>query len=514
MKRRQAKMLSVALCITFLMCGLAFPTRGAESTFGEKISECIFKQDGGKRVIDYPEREIAMEMLDIINRIEDLDSQVETFDKAWSIFKEKGLNSRLEQYGLTPEAVKGLAEFAKVNKGSFEIAKLRQYLGLPVQETEDQTALAYAIDRRSESLKNALNEAGASDSFDRMDLLISKMDKFLELFKLSQIVHQTVYEYNLDSKKLSVLHSGVETAVDNLNLFLEKDITDIETVILSLESFTAWYNDPDTNANDKDLIYAFLKKYFFIRETGGQPKDDEPGGDTDNDNEDDSDDNKDNDSESPDDRDSNDDNDSDNGSGNQEPKDDGNKPQNKKLQDPKWDWVRNAIDELYEDGVDLLRPYEQFDPEEPVTRSEFTAMMARLFFQIGEYEDMTFIDVHENHIYMKDISGAEKADYVEGISLYERIFSPDTNMTRQEMATETANIMVTCGYERDSSSESIMYLEDYSEIADWALNNVSTLYREDMVLEQNKTKFVPKGILNFADAAMMIYKIRQLLQLQ
>ena len=129
-------------------------------------------------------------------------------------------------------------------------------------------------------------------------------------------------------------------------------------------------------------------------------------------------------------------------------------------------WSRDAVDALYELGVELHPDGESFLPDRDITRGEFTAMLCSALertdampaapegSQPAQFQDTA------GHWAEDYIARAAQAGLVGGVGT--GLFSPDTTITRQE-------IMVILDQALDLPEENGLDFTDTEDIAVWAL---------------------------------------------
>lgn len=159
-----------------------------------------------------------------------------------------------------------------------------------------------------------------------------------------------------------------------------------------------------------------------------------------------------------------------------------------------YDWAKNAIEELYKNGILNGRADRVFMPGENVTRAEFVKLLCSVI-NVGE-GSADFIDVSDSDWFAPYVKSATSAGWIFG---YEGRFNPNQPITRQDMAVIIARAL---NLETLNNPE----FNDSKDIADYALSAVASL-TERKIMQGYDGNFAPLKVATRAEAAMVAYSI-------
>jgi len=174
-------------------------------------------------------------------------------------------------------------------------------------------------------------------------------------------------------------------------------------------------------------------------------------------------------------------------------------------------WAEKPVELLAGKGIINGRTQTQFDPDADITRAEFTVLLARMLKLNGGQEELPFIDVEENVWYTEEVAAAYSSGIVNGKA--EKKFDPDDKITRQEMAVMIARVLEKHGY-KPANDEELEIFNDKDKIAVWAKKGVAVAAREKIIRGMENGSFVPTANATRAQAAVMLYRLYQLLLLE
>lgn len=167
-----------------------------------------------------------------------------------------------------------------------------------------------------------------------------------------------------------------------------------------------------------------------------------------------------------------------------------------------YDWAKDAIVALKEEGMVSGYPDGSFMPQKSVTREEFVKMLITAL-GIDELDaDATFSDVDPGAWYAPYVNTAASMGIVSGID--DNQFGIGREISRQQMA-----VMVyraASGIEFAASREYAGF-DDEAQIADYAKDAVRVLYCAGKINGVGDNLFAPEKSLTRAEAAKIIYEI-------
>ncbi len=167
-------------------------------------------------------------------------------------------------------------------------------------------------------------------------------------------------------------------------------------------------------------------------------------------------------------------------------------------------WAVPAVNALHERGVVNGVGSNNFAPNRAVTRAEFITMLMRGFELIGEEATCDFTDVEKGEWCYNAIAAASAMGIVKGLP--DGSFGVNTEVTRQDMTVMCLRLAQAIGLELDEIKENPSFA-DGNEIADYAAEAVTALYKAGIVNGTGENNFTPRGSANRAQAAKIIYEM-------
>jgi len=135
-----------------------------------------------------------------------------------------------------------------------------------------------------------------------------------------------------------------------------------------------------------------------------------------------------------------------------------------------------------------------FAPQSPVTRAQFAVLLTRIL-GIEEYtgEDATFTDLSSSHWGFGAVEAAYRLGLVKGTGFGR--FSPEREITRQEMAVMAARALKHTGVGTDLNAGKIETIlenfKDSSDIAEWAREGAALCRKKGIILGRTTRQFAP-----------------------
>ncbi|MCS5696760.1 S-layer homology domain-containing protein [Desulfofundulus thermocisternus] len=178
-------------------------------------------------------------------------------------------------------------------------------------------------------------------------------------------------------------------------------------------------------------------------------------------------------------------------------------------------WAQKEIEFMATKGYVAGMGDSKFAPEATVTRAEFAAILARMAGLTADPDGAKrFNDVPQNAWYCGMVGAAAKAGLVRGTG--EHSFAPDEPITREQMAAMMARLMAQKGLSMTISDADASGLlagfEDAASISPWARNPVTLAVREGIMRGRTVAQFVPAGHTIRAEATVVLYRVWQKLQ--
>lgn len=129
------------------------------------------------------------------------------------------------------------------------------------------------------------------------------------------------------------------------------------------------------------------------------------------------------------------------------------------------DWAVDSIRKAEQYGI--MQGYDgYFNPQNTLTRAEFTAVIARMLNLEANSDENPFNDISSGDWYYKDVLAAYQAGYIKGQSL--DAFAPLANISREEMAVILDRVL--------SLEHSDVEIGDISSVSGWAQDSVKAVF--------------------------------------
>ena len=144
----------------------------------------------------------------------------------------------------------------------------------------------------------------------------------------------------------------------------------------------------------------------------------------------------------------------------------------------------------------------QFSPDTGMTRGMFVTALGRLAgIDPDSYKTGKFTDVKADAYYAPYVNWAAEKGIVNGTSA--TTFSPDTNITREQMAVIMANYAKKLGYDLPVAHEAVTFA-DNAQISGWAAKEVKAMQQAGIMAGKGGNRFDPKGTATRAEVATVL----------
>ncbi len=170
-------------------------------------------------------------------------------------------------------------------------------------------------------------------------------------------------------------------------------------------------------------------------------------------------------------------------------------------------WADDQVQALVYRGVISGYPDGTFRPDQPVTRAEFTAMIAGLLKTgMTPPAKSDFKDVSAGDWFYDAVESAFQAGWVKGFE--DGTFRPDAILSREQAASMAANILA--GSKITVVPES---LDKFTDVRDstgaWWYPDMVTLYSAGLIRGLTGTTLAPDAAATRAQAAVIAYGLLQ-----
>ncbi|MGB3789306.1 MAG: S-layer homology domain-containing protein [Phormidesmis sp.] len=162
-------------------------------------------------------------------------------------------------------------------------------------------------------------------------------------------------------------------------------------------------------------------------------------------------------------------------------------------------WANNYIKTLAEQGIITGFPDGSFRPDEPMTRSQFAAILQQAFALVKESSSRSFDDVPDNHWAADAIAIARAANFLLGCP--GNMFKPEQNISRAQML---VSLVSGLGY---NNTDSYAYYTDADEIPAYAQSSVAAATHRRLVVNHPLlTQLNPNRSATRAEVVASIYQ--------
>ncbi len=170
-------------------------------------------------------------------------------------------------------------------------------------------------------------------------------------------------------------------------------------------------------------------------------------------------------------------------------------------------WAKREIEILASKHVIEGVNSENFAPSNNVTRAEFTALIVRaLKLKQGDIQ-VKFKDV-EGGWYKESIEIAASLGLVKG---HEGMFNPKASITREEMVVILIRALDLIDEKNVTVSNELPFL-DRHQISTWSKEAIAKAFNLGLVKGMDEIKFAPKENTTRAQAAIVIYKLLEMVE--
>lgn len=169
-----------------------------------------------------------------------------------------------------------------------------------------------------------------------------------------------------------------------------------------------------------------------------------------------------------------------------------------------YDWAKDAILELYKNGVVNDKNIYQYLPGEHITRADFAMFLIKSLALTAE-NDVLFADVSPDAYYAAEIAVGKALGILQGDS--NGCFRPDQTITRQDIMTMCIRALTLVNKIKESqNTEIISRFTDAAQIAAYARDAVSAMVEAGVVQGYEDGSFRPYDNTTRAEAAVILQR--------
>lgn len=164
-------------------------------------------------------------------------------------------------------------------------------------------------------------------------------------------------------------------------------------------------------------------------------------------------------------------------------------------------WAANFIEALATRGIIAGFPDGSFNPNAPVTRAQYAAMVRNAFNRAQVRSSVSFVDVPANYWATPAINQAYTMGFLAGYP--GNVFSPNQNIPRAQVLVSLAN-----GLNFTATNPSVLQtFNDVSLIPSYAVNSIAAATENKIVVNYPNVQFLsPNQAATRADVAAFIYQ--------
>jgi|LSQX01.3.fsa_nt_gb hypothetical protein len=168
-------------------------------------------------------------------------------------------------------------------------------------------------------------------------------------------------------------------------------------------------------------------------------------------------------------------------------------------------WAIKQIEAIAEKGIVNSKGTQHFVPQENITRADFAYFLIRTLGLTSDSTE-TFGDVLDDAHYAKEIATGKALGILKGVG--DDSYNPNAAISRQDMMTICARGMEYAGkLGAERKNESVLNFTDANMISDYAIDSITAMVSEGIVLGNADGTINPIGNTIRAEAAVIMYRI-------
>ena len=167
------------------------------------------------------------------------------------------------------------------------------------------------------------------------------------------------------------------------------------------------------------------------------------------------------------------------------------------------DWYYQAVKYVYENkffaGTD-----KGFEPNLPMTRAMAVTVLHRLDPSVEATNSYAFSDIPEDSWYSKSVSWAAENNLINGVS--ENTFSPNSDITREQLAVLLYRYAIYKGYNVTKSLDDITNFNDKDNISSYAEDAIIYAVSTGLMSGRNENTLAPTAKITRAEVATILMR--------
>jgi hypothetical protein len=178
----------------------------------------------------------------------------------------------------------------------------------------------------------------------------------------------------------------------------------------------------------------------------------------------------------------------------------------KRFDDLQGHWAWADVELLANKGIVNGQTANLYNPEQPVTRAEFAAMIVRSLGLL-EQKSSSFTDVPSGAWFAGAIGTAKQYGLIDGFE--DGTFRPQDTITREQMAVITVRAMKVGGKELPLQQGQTPVFADNADIGEWSREAVGRLAATNLIQGTADRTFAPGKDTTRAEAASLLKRVLQ-----
>lgn len=171
------------------------------------------------------------------------------------------------------------------------------------------------------------------------------------------------------------------------------------------------------------------------------------------------------------------------------------------------EWYYPSVQYVYKNNL-FLGTDQGFEPDTAMTRAMLVTVLCRLASPADPSGSNPFQDVTEGMWYTESVKWAAENGIISGVSQTE--FSPDADITREQLAVILYRYALLCGYDTSiGESTNILSYSDFEKISEYALHAIRYVVALGVMTGRTEDMIVPEGTATRAEVATMLMRFSE-----
>lgn len=172
------------------------------------------------------------------------------------------------------------------------------------------------------------------------------------------------------------------------------------------------------------------------------------------------------------------------------------------------DWHYDAVSYVYNKKL-FAGTGEKFEPEKQMTRAMLVTVLYRLASPAENENNLTFSDVSPDAWYAEGVMWAAANNIIMGMS--ESEFSPDTDVTREQLAVILYRYVLMLGGENENDGKELNSFNDLESISPYATDAMEYVVQSGIVKGKSEQTLCPGDNATRAEVATMIMRFAEVI---